>query len=159
MRKLTNEMVRVCAKNGNAVIVTHGPPAKRMDDLNSYECRKQVDLYSQKISLSDLAQLINLLRTDLQDKPLSYAFKSKDCVKNAMKELFLIKKEEELLISKNPKHKMIGLMLKARRTKQEQEKNEENKVAAEARVGTSKAPADYVPQRQGHCYIYVLKKK
>jgi len=152
-------MVRVCKNNQNSVIITHGTPEKRMHIFDSYDCRKNVDIYAKKLKLSDLAQLINLLRSDLKDKPLSHALKDKEYMKNAIKELMLIKKEEELLNSTNAKHKMIGLMLKARRVKAEEQKNSELKKEIKEKSEGSKVPIDYAPQRQDHCYIYVFRKK
>ncbi len=80
--------------------------------------------------------------------------------------MFLIKKEEELLGSTNPKHRIIGLMLKARRVKeaQKQAAAEEQKAAGtkeekKAEPAVSTVPADYAPQRQDHCYMYFLRKK
>ena len=79
-------MVRVCKENGHALIITHGTPEKRMKDFKSYECSKNTIIRNKKISLSDLAQLINLLRTDLQDKPLKYALENQEYLKTAVKE-------------------------------------------------------------------------
>ena len=82
-------MVRVCKKGGNAIVITHGAPAKRIKEFDSYECRESVDVYGKKIQLSDLAQLINILRSDLHDKPLSFAVKNKEFMVKAMKECIL----------------------------------------------------------------------
>ncbi len=79
-------MVRVCREGGSVLIVTHGAPAKRMADFNSFEWRKLVDIQGDKAQLSDLSQLINLLRAGLKDKPLSHALKDKDLLTKAMKE-------------------------------------------------------------------------
>ena len=79
-------MVRVCKPNGHSVLITHGCPKKRLSEIDSYECRKDIDVDGKKIHLSDLAQLINVLRSELKDKPLSYAFKNKDQMVKAMKE-------------------------------------------------------------------------
>jgi hypothetical protein len=63
----------------------------------------------------------------------------------------LIKKEEEFLKSTNPKHKMMGMLLKMRR-----QKNETKKANQEKAPGV---PSDYAPQRQDHCFLYVFHKK
>ena len=54
-----------------------------------------------------------------------------------------------MLKSKEPKHKMIGLMLKQARMKKAE------------KVEKTAAPiyADYCPQRQDHCFMYKLQKK
>ena len=158
-------MVRVTSKSGHAIIITHGPPIKRMDDFKSFECYKEIDIIDKRINLSDLAQLINLLRSDLKDKPLKEAFQDKEYMLNAVKErnlimilVMLIKKEEEFLQSSNPKQKMIGMLLKTRRIKEEQKKMEEAKKAA-AEKGDTRTFEKSVPQRQDHCYMYLLTKK
>jgi len=81
-----NELVRVCKKGGHTIIITHGTPEKRMSDFISYECSKDVTITYKKIVLSDLAQLINLLRTNLQDKPLRHALENKEYLKKAIGE-------------------------------------------------------------------------
>jgi hypothetical protein len=86
IKKLTDEMVRVCKVNGNMIIITHGGPEKRMSEFDNIERRKEVDIVGKKIPLSDMAQLINLLRSDLHDKPLSAALKDKECMKKAVQE-------------------------------------------------------------------------
>ena len=63
------------------------------------------------------------MRTTLGDKPLSSGIKDASVLKNTLEEMVRLeklKKEEELL--SNPRTKMFGLLLKAKRVKEEREK-------------------------------------
>lgn len=89
-----------------------------------------------------------------------------------MARLQRIKKEEELLA--NPKTKMLGMMLKAKRLRDEQKDQEEQKddAAAEEKTEEDKqqepekatlaangnSGVTYNPKRQDFCMIYVLTK-
>lgn len=66
----------------------------------------------------------------------------------------LQKKEEELLESSDPKHKMIGMLLKARRIKQEEQKTESAKTISPS----SKSTETLGSLRQDHCHMYVFLK-
>jgi len=63
------------------------------------------------------------MRTNLGDKPLSHGIKDTNVLKNTLNEMVRLeklKKEEELY--SNPKTKMFGMLLKAKRIKEEREK-------------------------------------
>jgi hypothetical protein len=89
-------MMRVNSKA--TILITSGTPEKRMHYFEKYLeseglCEK-IDQF--KIELSNLAQLINLLRTELKDKPLSEAMKNDAKVfKKVMKEMMRINREKE----------------------------------------------------------------
>lgn len=79
-------MIRVCKPSGNVIIISHGCPEKRMKEFSGLERINEVEIKGKKIKLSDLAQLINLLRSEKPDKPLSYALKETEYLKKALKE-------------------------------------------------------------------------
>ena len=66
---LLQEMMRVCRIC--TILVTSGTPEKRMGYFEKYRDCERIEPV--RIELSNLAQLINLLRTELKDKPLSAA--------------------------------------------------------------------------------------
>lgn len=77
------EMMRVASKA--VVIISSGTPDKRMKFFEEYTDNKyKIEHF--ELELSKLAQLINILRTDLKDKPLSHALKDKDIFKRALTE-------------------------------------------------------------------------
>jgi len=71
LASLLREMMRV--SRVATIMISSGTPEKRMGVFETYlECYR---IEHFKIELSNLAQLINLLRTELKDKPLSAAMK------------------------------------------------------------------------------------
>ena len=79
-------MVRVSKLQGSAVLITHGGPFVRLKELEQAGCTRFVDTSVREVALSDLAQFINLLRTQAIDQPLSQALKDKACLAKALKE-------------------------------------------------------------------------
>lgn len=82
-------MLRVSSKA--AVIVTSGTPEKRIPYLTEFSeeyaesqngVKYQIDHF--ELELSHLANLINILRTELKDKPLSHALKDGDLLRKAI---------------------------------------------------------------------------
>jgi len=115
-------MLRVTRKGGAVVIITNGIPQKRVNDINSFLEDQQFSMEYHKIELSKMSQMINIMRSNLGNKPLTHAMKDPALIKytlNEMIRLQRIKKEETLLA--NPKTKMMGMLLKASRLKQEEE--------------------------------------
>eukprot|EP00826_Nyctotherus_ovalis_P038021 TRINITY_DN3527_c0_g2_i3.p1 TRINITY_DN3527_c0_g2~~TRINITY_DN3527_c0_g2_i3.p1 ORF type:complete len:176 (-),score=68.55 TRINITY_DN3527_c0_g2_i3:119-646(-) len=159
VKKLTNEMVRVSRQH--TVIITHGAPEKRLKHFEGYECHKDVTVSYKQVSLSNMAQLINYMRSDRTGKPLKEVLQDKEYMLGAVKEskeeckvVMLLRKEEELLESTEPKHKMIGMMLRTRRLKQEELK----KLSAKKLSPDSKEVEDISSLRQDHCHMYVFLK-
>ena len=68
---LLHEMMRVYRVA--TVIITSGTPEKRMKYFEQVKASK-IDYH--KIEISKVASLINILRSDLKDKPLSHAIKN-----------------------------------------------------------------------------------
>jgi len=149
--KLTNEMIRVTKEGGHTVLITHTAPEKRMSQFESYKCYKEVTISHKQLLLSNMAQLINFMRSDNNGKSLKELMEDKEYIMNAVREIMLLRKEEELLESSDPKHKMIGMMLKARRTKQE----EQRKLKANS-SSDSKEVEEFGSLRQDHCYMYIF---
>eukprot|EP00350_Pseudokeronopsis_sp_OXSARD2_P008188 CAMPEP_0170553702 /NCGR_PEP_ID=MMETSP0211-20121228/11534_1 /TAXON_ID=311385 /ORGANISM="Pseudokeronopsis sp., Strain OXSARD2" /LENGTH=166 /DNA_ID=CAMNT_0010862207 /DNA_START=334 /DNA_END=834 /DNA_ORIENTATION=- len=122
LKKLVGEMVRVSREA--VIIISSGTPEKRMQFFEDFTApfneQNKITIEHFEIELSKLAQLINILRADLKDKPLSHALKDKDYLKKALLEMIQIenKKIEEV---KDPKRKLLNLMLKAKAKKQQEE--------------------------------------
>lgn len=118
--RLLSEMMRVCRTA--TVIVTSGTPEKRMHYFEKV-CSRTIE-YKQ-IEVSKLAQLINILRTELKGKPLADAMKDDHKVfKEAMHELAAIEriKRLEAEAKTNPKVKLALMMYKAKRMMEQKEK-------------------------------------
>ena len=67
------------------------------------------------------------MRTKLEGKPLSHCMKDPEVLKSTLGEMVKLqklKREEELY--KDPKTKMLGLLLKAKRLKEEEEENKKS---------------------------------
>ena len=83
---LLKQMMRVCKVA--TVIVTSGTPEKRMNYFNQVNPARTE---YHKIETSKLAQLINILRTELKDKPLSHALRNDpEILKKALKEMAFV---------------------------------------------------------------------
>lgn len=127
---LTKEMMRVTRKGGAVVIITNGTPVKRLSDLQSFTSDYSVKIEYQKIQLSKLSQMINIMRANLGNKPLSSVMKDTRVLKYTLDEMVKIeklKKEEALLA--DPKTKMFGMLLKATRLKKEKDEKEQEEIA------------------------------
>lgn len=81
-------MVRVSREA--VVIISSGTPEKRIKFFEEFTEPLthlwKIKIEHFEIELSKLAQLINILRTDLKDKPLSHALKDKEYFKKALLE-------------------------------------------------------------------------
>lgn len=122
---LTKEMMRVTRKGGAVVIITNGIPIKRLTDLQSFTSDFDCKIEHSKISLSKLSQMINIMRANLGNKPLSSVMKDTKVLKYTLDEMVKIeklKKEEALLA--NPKTKMFGMFLKAARLRKAKDEEE-----------------------------------
>lgn len=83
LKTLVQEMVRVSSKA--VVIISSGTPEKRLKFLEEYtDYNNKIEHF--ELELSQLAQLINILRTNMKDKPLSHALKDKEIFGKAIKE-------------------------------------------------------------------------
>ena len=105
------------------VIITSGTPDRRMHYFTEFLEGQYSDIFHQKIEVSNVAHLINLLRAELKDKPLSHAIKNDpEVFKHALKELARIKREKELTeqAKTDPRAKLMLLMLKAKHMKEKE---------------------------------------
>lgn len=74
-------MLRVSSKA--VVLISSGIPEKRMPLLEEFtEGKLKIEHF--ELELSHLANLINILRTELKDKPLSHALKDEDLLRRAI---------------------------------------------------------------------------
>ena len=63
--RLTKEMIRVTRVGGAVVIITNGVPQKRMGDLEKFSEDFNVEIKYEKVELSRLSQMINIMRAKL----------------------------------------------------------------------------------------------
>ena len=116
-------MLRVTKIGGAVLIITNGTPEKRMADFQKFAQllpEANVKIESEKIELSQLSQMINIMRTKLGNKPLSHCVKDPEVLKfalNEMKRIQQMKKEQDMMA--DPKTKMFGMLLKAKRLREE----------------------------------------
>lgn len=89
IRLLTQEMLRVTRQGGAVVIITNGTPEKRLNDLNSFarEAGQKVTITYQQLELSRLAQMINIMRSNLGEKSLSHGIKDPTVLKATLNEM------------------------------------------------------------------------
>jgi hypothetical protein len=111
-------MLRVSTKA--AILISSGVPDKRLPYLEEFtEGKLKIEHF--ELELSHLANLINILRTELKDKPLSHALKDEELLRRAIKATIEAQErkrmEEESL---DPRKKLLRLMLKAK-AKRDQE--------------------------------------
>jgi hypothetical protein len=74
-------MLRVSRKA--VVIISNGTPDKRLPFLHSFKSEGDT-VTSFELELNSMSHLINILRTELKDKPLSHALKDPELLKRAM---------------------------------------------------------------------------
>ena len=119
LKNLLQEMNRVARVA--TVIITSGTPDRRMHYFTEFLENQYSKIEHHKIEVSNVAQLINILRTELKNKPLSHAIKNEpEVFKTALKELARIKQEKELQeqAKTDPRAKLLLLMLKAKHAKE-----------------------------------------
>ena len=141
---LTLEMVRVCKTA--TIIISSGTPEKRVPFLTEFikEAGIKCAISAQKIELSRLATLINILRSEMKDKPLSHAMKDQKTLKRALMEMVNIERTRIEGVT-DPKKKLLALMLKAKQKKEREEK--EAKEALEAKENPGLERPGYDPHR------------
>lgn len=178
LKNLVNEMLRVSSVA--TVIISSGTESKRVPFFKEYtaETFPNLKIDQFKLELSTSAQLINILRTELKDKPLSHAMKDKAVLKRAMQELLNIEKRkmENIQAIKDPRKKLLALMMKAKMKRQQEQfdqtyaekenqesKEKEQESAEEKKVESQKREEEeerkgYDPKRQDFVMMYVLWK-
>ena len=87
LKSLLCEMMRVCSVA--TVIISSGTIEKRVPFFNEFlqDDFPKSNVQAIKIELSRLATLINILRTEMKDKPLSHAMKDQEMLKKALVEM------------------------------------------------------------------------
>ena len=90
--------------------------------------------------------MINIMRSKFGDKPLSHVMKDPEMLKYALVELKKVEKlKKETELYNNPKTKMFGMLLKAKRIKEEETEAIEN-------------PSAPLAKRQAFCIVYSLSR-
>ena len=118
-------MIRVSSKA--TVIISSGTPEKRLPLLNEViDGKHKVEYF--ELELSKLANFINILRTELKDKPLSHCLKDKEILKKALLQckslsdiiygVVVSKEETKIQEIKDPRKKLMMLMMKAKAKRQ-----------------------------------------
>jgi len=176
LRDLLQEMNRVASTA--TVIITSGTPDRRMHYFTEFLEGQYSEIVNHKIEISNVAHLINILRAELKNKPLSHAIKKDpEVFKKAIAEMARIKREKELAeaAKTDPKSKLLLLLLKGKRMKEkeaEEAKAAEAAKQAEAEGKENEAPKEvnmavdekgnkinYNPKRQDFVMVYVIYKK
>ena len=123
IRRLTREMIRVSSIA--TVIISSGTPDRRMNLFNEFVDDKTVlKIEHKKCDISNIAGLINILRSELKNKPLSYALREDPTIlKKAMEELARINQEKRMAeaAKTDPRKKLMLLILKAKHKKEREE--------------------------------------
>lgn len=65
------------------VIISNGTPDKRLPFLECFKSESDT-ISSFELELNSMSHLINVLRTELKDKPLSHALKDPELLKKAL---------------------------------------------------------------------------
>jgi protoheme ferro-lyase len=74
-------MLRVSSKA--VIIISNGTPEKRLPYLEEFtEGKSTIEHF--ELQLNNLANIINILRTELKDKPLSHALKDPEMLRKAI---------------------------------------------------------------------------
>lgn len=83
---MVQEMIRVSRKA--VVIISSGTPEKRIPYLTEFietsPSAGKVTIEDYKLEISNLANLINILRTEMKDRPLSHALLDREVLKQAL---------------------------------------------------------------------------
>ena len=75
-------MLRVSRKA--VVIISNGTPDKRLPYLLSFTDPSTHTILHFELELSSMSHLINILRTELKDRPLSHVLKDPELLKKAL---------------------------------------------------------------------------
>ena len=111
---LMQEMLRVASHS--VVVISSGTPNKRMQSFAEFLNGRYSSIEHKEIELSQLSQLINLLRNDLKGKPLSYAMRQEpEILKKALQEMGRIQRERKLAeeAKTDPRKKLLHLLMRA----------------------------------------------
>eukprot|EP00742_Colponemidia_sp_Colp-10_P005567 GILJ01005950.1.p1 GENE.GILJ01005950.1~~GILJ01005950.1.p1 ORF type:complete len:615 (+),score=96.07 GILJ01005950.1:46-1845(+) len=138
--QLMLEVGRVLKFGGTFVIVTHGRPAGRLASFNVGDWDWDVEWH--KTELSRLSQLINILRVKMKDKPISHSLKNPKILVDALREVSAMSSWKRVAAARR----------EAKATAEEEESPNPSQEAAQQDDGV------YSPQRQDHCFVYLLKK-
>lgn len=88
--KMLAEARRVIKPTGKIIVVTHSPPEGRKRVFETALPFDAFDFSFVKLPLSDVAMLINLMRSNLKDKPLKSIITEKEAFQRSMFEYKLI---------------------------------------------------------------------
>lgn len=89
--KMLRESMRVLKKDGQFILITYGSPEGRKKLFESSLGLTKYDYYFTQVDLSSMSTLINLMRSNLGNKPLSAITKDTEVMKKSLMEFNLIK--------------------------------------------------------------------
>eukprot|EP00743_Colponemidia_sp_Colp-15_P004248 GILK01004584.1.p1 GENE.GILK01004584.1~~GILK01004584.1.p1 ORF type:complete len:609 (-),score=85.86 GILK01004584.1:151-1920(-) len=141
--QLMLEVGRVLKFGGTFVIVTHGRPAGRLASFNVGDWDWDVEWH--KTELSRLSQLINILRVKMKDKPISHSLKNPKILVDALREVSAMSSWKRVAAARR----------EAKATAEEEDPSNPSQPTAQA---AQQDDGVYSPQRQDHCFVYLLKK-
>lgn len=75
---------------GKIIVITHGPPEGRKRVFETPLPFHEFDYYFTKLGLSDSSMLINLMRSNLKDKPLKGIIENKEALQRSILEYKLL---------------------------------------------------------------------
>jgi ubiquinone/menaquinone biosynthesis C-methylase UbiE len=88
--RMLEEVSRVVKPTGKIIVITHSPPEGRKKVFQKSLPFELFDYTFTKLPLSDVAMLINLMRSNLKDKPLKSILSEKEALQRSMLEYRLI---------------------------------------------------------------------
>lgn len=132
------------------ILISSGTPERRQHYFNEFLDEpgliERIDNF--RVETSKLAQLINILRTEMKGKPINDSMKSDEGIKSftrafmKMARIEKLRKLEENIAnyrkSTNPKDKLMCLMLKAQQLKMKEEDEKTMQLELEAAVKEKK---------------------
>lgn len=119
IKNLMQEMLRVASHS--VVVITSGTPDRRMSYFTEFLEGQYSAIDYEEVEISQLAQLINIMRNELGNKPLSHAVRQEpEILRKALIEMQRIKKERELAreAKTDPRKKLLYLLFRAKNLRQ-----------------------------------------
>lgn len=89
--KMLRESMRVLKREGQFILITYGSPQGRKKFFENSIGLLKYDYYFTKVDLSSMSTLINLMRSNLGNKPLNSIIKDTEAMKKSLMEYNLLK--------------------------------------------------------------------
>jgi ubiquinone/menaquinone biosynthesis C-methylase UbiE len=82
--KMLRESMRILKKDGQFILITYGSPEGRKKLFESALGLTNFDYYLTRVDLSTMSTMINLMRSNLGNKPLSSITKDSEAMKKSL---------------------------------------------------------------------------